>query len=1045
MAKKKLNKKAAIIGSIILAFFLFAAIVVVLRLSKDPMKFLSDAEVALAKAESDVQAALAKPEYTEEDVEQIEEDYKMVARFYGEARGCAKDEDLKIDILFKLAEFYLIHNEFREAEWRKAMGCWGGVIDINPKNIQARRKLLDYFYEACNYGGVRAWKEVETNASELLEVMKEKQMAVDTYILMAKGQAVLEMTRAGQTTDLDKSLEETTAILEEVRQLIPDNVDIYKYLAEVKIVGGEIGSTQGVANAMENAYSDAVSILQEGIEATGENPQAYVNLMNIKFEQVSGDKEKEEYLRDDVEGLMAKFSSSPEVYEIASRYYQADYKEIDRAIEAILKAIELDSENVDYSVDAAHLYYRKASVYKDDTSFTRLQDIANNALNFPYAQDAGGPRRMSNKNNRFRLLRLLSLSYMEQALDAGTNGNEAKKERSIKELERTVHGIEQIFGTGDNINVIKWQGMLELAKGNEAKAIPMMYSVYEQLKATENSDIFLSYALSHAFNDPSEIGAKMEFLQSSIADRPSIVIYKPEAFLEYAEMLLERHARMAALRAINTALQITDIYDDIFSANKRSQILRAKVYIGTGQLDEAKELLSQIELDEVETTALKISLLKGYINRILKAQRQEEAAKAKGEESSAEVYQEADLQGYRRERTKLVGKILDLDSSRVELTDIITSCNFYISEGGTVKAKALINKYASIFPDNLSVEIYRRELDEPDPINITEERIAEITEDVITGVDDEFIRTLAFGQYYQQQNLQDKALAAFKEAHELDPENKAAFYELFNNAVVIGEIELAEQLASKARSMNIDGCEGDVFAARVDIEKEDYKSAVNRIDNCLKLRPIYAYAYFLRALANRRLGNEEEAIGNSTRAFSINPLDGNVARQRASLLYDRNMRLGRNVSQEQVKETGAALVLAIKLNSNDPSIRSIYAQYIRDRQPEKAIAIRQRLTKQYPTVENYMMLGNMAFGLARKEVDNDRSKGFYQMAGSSYQEAYKMAPGDKAVLNAYSEFLRSTGQKEAAEKLFAGQQGGLWEFYLRDGQYGTASDILLKL
>ena len=96
--KKKLNKKVAIIGSILLAGFLLIAIVAILHFMKDPDKFLADAQAALTEA----QAALAA-----DDGETAEQAYANVERNFKEAFGCTKNENLKIDILFTIQSFFI--------------------------------------------------------------------------------------------------------------------------------------------------------------------------------------------------------------------------------------------------------------------------------------------------------------------------------------------------------------------------------------------------------------------------------------------------------------------------------------------------------------------------------------------------------------------------------------------------------------------------------------------------------------------------------------------------------------------------------------------------------------------------------------------------------------------------------------------------------------------------------------------------------------------------------------------------------------------------
>jgi tetratricopeptide (TPR) repeat protein len=229
------------------------------------------------------------------------------------------------------------------------------------------------------------------------------------------------------------------------------------------------------------------------------------------------------------------------------------------------------------------------------------------------------------------------------------------------------------------------------------------------------------------------------------------------------------------------------------------------------------------------------------------------------------------------------------------------------------------------------------------------------------------------------------------------------------------------------------------------LAKGDSQIALDRLSNCLKIRPVFPNGYLLRSQVNGSLGNYDNAISDAKTAQRFNPIDKETVKQVAVVLYNRNLRLGRSVSSEQIAETEKALIRAIALNPEDWNLRSIYAEYISKREPANALAVRQRLFKRFPNVENSLMLGNMAMRMALKEMDEQRRTGLLEIAGSAYSKAYKMEPDNKAVLDAYSEYLRLNGRRDEATGLFAGQDDALWQFYLRDGQYDKARDILGKL
>ena len=118
MARKRLNKKVAIIGSLIFAFVVFAAIGAFLYLSRDPEKFIRDGDAALLAG-----------------------DYEEAALSYNKARVRAKSDSLKIELLFKIADAYINIDR-----WNNVLGCWNRVVQIDPGNIKARLSRLNYLY-----------------------------------------------------------------------------------------------------------------------------------------------------------------------------------------------------------------------------------------------------------------------------------------------------------------------------------------------------------------------------------------------------------------------------------------------------------------------------------------------------------------------------------------------------------------------------------------------------------------------------------------------------------------------------------------------------------------------------------------------------------------------------------------------------------------------------------------------------------------------------------------------------------------------------------
>ncbi len=132
--KKKLNKKIAIIGAIVFLGLLAAAVVVLRGRKGDPLEFISDAETTLTEIEgqlTEYRKMLVAPNGETDDkkqlrLEQVElmleagkTSYNETARFFGRAVGATNDDELKIEVYFKLADLFAIEDEFQEGDWAK--------------------------------------------------------------------------------------------------------------------------------------------------------------------------------------------------------------------------------------------------------------------------------------------------------------------------------------------------------------------------------------------------------------------------------------------------------------------------------------------------------------------------------------------------------------------------------------------------------------------------------------------------------------------------------------------------------------------------------------------------------------------------------------------------------------------------------------------------------------------------------------------------------------------------------------------------------------
>jgi len=1079
MMNRRLNKKVALIGSGVLMLVLLAVIVVVFQLGQDPQELILEAEATLQAAR----------QATDEQEKQAH--YKRAEHTFRRAFGATGSNTLQKDVLSRMAGMYL-----ETGEWNYVLGCWEQIIKLDPSNAKARYGRLKYLYIMAGNGNHRAWQEVFEQASAFLDVAEEHNLlAADTatydipemhqgtdgasllgsYLYLLRGRATLEMVRLGMVTDKDESLARAMADLKKLRELDPKNIQSFLYLARATVIKGEIFASKGDFQEKDKASQEALALLEQAVELAESDPRARIELLALKLKlardgEFTQLKERIQPLEPEYLALVETFGSHAEAFAALSAFY-AEYSsysgpalrsdQLSKAIEAAEKAVALDKESVVYALNAASLFYRRFSIYDEKAGIDKAIEIATEALSLPGAQETTGPWQRVHWNNRYGLCALLAHCYIEQILTLRESSTSEQVRDWLAGAERAVHDIEQIFGSREEPLAYKWKGMLELARGNTDAAVRNLYRAYEQFKAVmppqppwpkDTEFAHLSYTLAEIFKDTSETGAVLDFLLRAIYSGISEV--KPEAYLDYVDALLK-------LNHFSDALQHVDSYEEYFGSNRRSQVLRVRAYIGARQFIEAEEELTAMPMDDVDTIRLRLMLTQERIRHVQLAANQMTNDENTGEGLQPDSLRDItdELRSYRQTEAELLEVWLAIDPNSVAEASFVNVCRNYIEQGQFELAGHLIDRFSKTFPDSATVQVYKHILSEPDPARVSPQRLKEIEEQALSSTTEPMLRALKLGIFYRGYNELENATHQFKKAFDMMvskddipqgpafERTKLAANHYLDLAIEKRDWVLAEDIVNAARKKDLDGCQGQVFAARLALAKGEFKEALERADECLKQKPIFSYGYLLRSQIHAALENEHAAMEDIRTAATLNPLDGTIARGLASALYHRNQKLGKNVSEIQVAETRDALLRAVALNPGDLGLRSLYADYIAPFEPLKAVAIRQDLLQADPSLENILLLGKLATQVAVREDDPQTKEAMFDIAGSAFEQAKQQAPRDKRLLYYYADYFRARGHEERAKALLqeSEDQTLLWDHYLQAGQYEDARKVLEQL
>lgn len=1080
MARRRLNKKVALMGTTVLVLLVMLVVFVFLHLNRDPAPLIADGDAAWTA-----------------------KDYQTARENYEKAYGLVDSPEMRIGLLFKRADVY------RELGlWDKVQGCWEAIVTIDPQNVKAHLGRLKYAYILVDSLGVVGrsvsgyWEEVLTQARKTLNVIEAAGLqeasrvewepsfgpirdrgwsrgaaTLGPHLHFVKGRAAMELAAMGAVPSPADLLREAQADLEEARKLDRGNPQVYYCLSQVFVTRGKIAASVGNRSEQTQAEKQADEILAEGLDAAADSPEAHIHVLARKLNVVqrgtiSEAREQMKALESEYDALTRRFASNPQAYAAKAQflsffaaYLDADsaQEKLEKAIASALQAGTLDPENPEHAILAASYHYRKASIYRDVAALQAMIDLADGALYLADAQDTPGPTRTARRVNRLSLCSLLARGCVERILSM--SASDPAREGLLARAEEAVRQIGQIQGSGDDPEVLKWRGMLELARGQPGRAVTSLYAAYEKDKAAHapgQRDPYLAMTLASIFKETLETGAVIDFLGTALG--AGIIHTRPDALLDYGEALLSVGAYDGALGAAGS-------FDERYGVTDRSRLLRIKALIAKGLISEAEDALAQIKAEESAVLSLQLDLIRGKITQIQAAIHQQIAGRMSSATGAADQEQSdtvrgltAELLSHSRREADLTRRLLKVDPHTIEEHHVVGLCESLVEQGDLVAAKTVVEAFLQQWPDSPSALFYHALLSEPDPKNCSPARRREIQGRVLDAIRDPIRRALELGAFYRQTDQPDQAEAQWRSV--LDATVSQAAYDMptylkIRNIsprhVAVGNLfdlarhredwKLAEEMINLARREDLDDCGGSLYAARLAFSRKQYDVALVQLDQCLKHRPVFSQGYLLRGTVKAALGQERESIDDLREALRLNPMDPSIAQSLAHALYLRNNRLGASVSSEQQNEARQALERALHLNPRDVPLLSTYAGLISEEDPMKAIAIFQTIQTNAPTLQNAVMLGRLATEAAQKESNEQKKKTFFAVAESAFEQARRMDPSDTFLLENYAAYFRARGQNDKARQLLIESNDSrlLWRHYFHIRDFAEAKRLLAKL
>jgi tetratricopeptide (TPR) repeat protein len=1031
---KKLNKKVAIIGIILLILVAGGGMSILIG-PKVARKFglFQNPEKALTQAGQALEAG----------------DYEEAEKQFGLSYAYGKTDEYKIERLFELAQFHLIHNDQHEADWLKAMKCWNTVISIDTQNIQARRALLDFYYQGADNGSPGMWRSVREDAAEMIEVLQQQGTEPDSFLLIAHAKALLSIAQRGETTDRRTLLDECITSLNRLIELEPQNGELYKLMADAMAVQGELDTLAGVIDARKNAQAKAIEYLETGIASSDDKATAVADMILYKMQTTLSDPNILANIRTEIDERSKQIQPNAKFWLVSSIAYETPGKmsaesEINRAIESIRQAHELEPEDFEYTIRMARLMYRKGSTFDDAAAIEDAIQIAEEALSLEEVQDVPGPLRGRNINYRFMLNNFLAELYLEKAIAAAKEDRITEADEYTQKAEERIAEIVSTLGSSDNPTAQKYEGLVALAKGQHDRAAQILYKTYEQNKALDKAgeasrvDSRVCIALAEIAAQKNQPGMEVEFLLQVVSkNQDRFILQKPQLLLDYADVLSRLRYFQDWADAVT---RLTESYQNRYGVTEQSQRLLLQVAIADSQYDRAQQLLAAYQGPPAEKEQFELLLLS---SRISSMKRTMALDKNQNQEPTEDQTQQ--LEQLRKDRNLLLKKILQDDPQALDTQLLSMICSDLIQNDQADFAVECLDAYLDKNPDVFTLMVLRLQALQDDPLNLTTEQRATLQRQAIEALGDARQKTILLAEQYQSEGDYDKALQLIRQySQSLEKDEPEMLDREFNILLSQKDIAAAETLQQKIRAENVDKCEGNLAAARLEIAKENYALALRRLDQCLVLQPLSSYTHFLKSQTHQNLNDYEQAIESAKTAIRMSPRDPLYARNLASLLFNRNSELGSKLTEEQESEAEQAIVAAVQLNPGNWQLQSVYAEIIYSRDPDRAISIRQSLLETNPTGANALMLANMALRTAQSEWDDAKKDGLIGLAGTALEKGIEIEPENEALLEAYADYLQKSGKEDAMGPI-RGNKNLEWKFYLRGGRFDEAKAVLNEL
>ena len=813
------------------------------------------------------------------------------------------------EALFPLSRAYLdwalkapdLTDTDRREHYTRGMRLLRNVLHVDRKHREARSLLCDIYWEAAVRSRTN-WKRFIDEADKLLELSPDDH---DTRFRRALAKAYLAQTVRGEYPD---------EALGDFRDVINRKPDEPRY--RMALAGF-------LQHPRINEIAKAEEVYLAGIEATPDSAEMRVHFARFLRRQ----HRKADALTQLKEAIQREPNKTVGLVALADFYAKEEM--LTEAIKTLQAAKRID--DTDYRVygDLAKVYTqwyapgdsaedRRGALQQAATALREGLDTINRRLKpNPGSVPVSGDERRRLMEARWRLNSRLANVMLDQ-ISAG----EESKEQLLAAVRECGTRLERMRApTSYHSKIV---GRAALAEGNVSEAITLLEKSHKLRFDSETATILINLYFKL------DLPGKAEQLIAQFMSLPG-VRPGPSVWAAYIKLLMRFHEFDRAERQV-------------------------------------KKLLQQNENDQVAwNLALSIQVLKGEPPEIPENLKPSKMAIWLVLDRAVVLW----IDDRRDEAVGVVEKLYDvvvrnapeMVTQKLKVASRLIS--FYVAQGKTDKARAMVAKLVREHPGNLDLTYQQNLLAEQDPKKQLAIRLK--MADALMPLE----AALEKANSYALVGDREGYYREMQEAARVNPNAPGVIEGLFRHYVSAKDWDAAGKIAARAGEANVDGTGGRVYAARLAIAREAYSDAAKLLTEALKRRPELKNAWVMLGTCYDNMNEPDKAYSALRVVLSNDPSYVPALIEMAKVTE----KLGKMHEHTTYLEQA----FATSEGHADPYIRNRYwvleGEKAKPEEIGKIIRNREVILKQDPTnLRNCLHLGRLYESVGQL----DRAEGMYR-------------------------------------------------------------------